>query len=152
MGREYPDFNTWSQDSPIHIKKGYTNFHFHFPFSAILSTFYLFYKKTKKLTPLFHPKSYFFCELKSHTKFWNPTITPSRRKVSRRKERREITRLIVDTEFRDSACKLLGPKFVRWNPNILGVRSPCKISKPYDNPFMDFSYGVWKEERILIYQ
>ena len=46
------------------------------------------------LTPkkLFHPKSYFFCELKPHAKFQNPTISPSGRKVTRRREEeREIT-------------------------------------------------------------
>ena len=31
----------------------------------------------------FHPKSYFFCELKPHAKFRNPTLTPSGRKVTR---------------------------------------------------------------------
>ena len=49
-----------------------------------------------------HPKSYFFCELKPHAKFWNPTITPSGRKVTRRREREreeKITPLIVDTLF-----------------------------------------------------
>ena len=30
---------------------------------------------------LFHPKSYFLCDLKPHAKFWNPTITPSGRGV-----------------------------------------------------------------------
>jgi hypothetical protein len=29
-----------------------------------------------------HPKPYYFCELKLHAKFRNPTITPSGRKVS----------------------------------------------------------------------
>ena len=28
----------------------------------------------------FYPKSYFFCDLKPHAKFRNPTITPSGRK------------------------------------------------------------------------
>ena len=61
---------------------------------------------------MFHPKSYFLCDLKPHAKFKNPTITPSGRKVSeaeREKEEREKTLLIVDTLFRDSAGKPLGP-------------------------------------------
>ena len=29
----------------------------------------------------FYPKSYYFCDLKPHAKFRNPTITPSGRKV-----------------------------------------------------------------------
>ena len=29
-----------------------------------------------------HPKTYFFCELKPHAKFWTPMITPSARKVT----------------------------------------------------------------------
>jgi hypothetical protein len=40
-------------------------------------------------------------------------ITPSGRKVTlgeRKKNEREKTLLIVDTKFRDSACKPLGPK------------------------------------------
>jgi hypothetical protein len=37
----------------------------------------------------FHPKSYFFCDLKPHAKFQKPTITNSRRKVSVAEERRE---------------------------------------------------------------
>jgi hypothetical protein len=54
------------------------------PFQAIQ-------QKPKKSTPLgawwvpppqnVHPKSYFFCDLKTHAKFRNPTITPSGRKV-----------------------------------------------------------------------
>jgi hypothetical protein len=58
--------------------------------------FSFFRKKPKKSTSggrgppiLFYPKSYFFCDLKPHAKFWNPTITPSGRKVTRRRERRE---------------------------------------------------------------
>ena len=35
---------------------------------------------------IFHPKSHFFCELKSHAKFQNPKITPSGRKVERKKD------------------------------------------------------------------
>jgi hypothetical protein len=31
---------------------------------------------------IFHPKSYFWCDLKPHAKIQNPTITPSGRKVS----------------------------------------------------------------------
>jgi hypothetical protein len=27
--------------------------------------------------------------------------------------------------------------FLGWNPNILLLRSPCKISKPYNNPFWE---------------
>ena len=36
----------------------------------------------------FHPKSYFFDDLKPHAKFQNPTITPSGRKVTWVKERK----------------------------------------------------------------
>jgi hypothetical protein len=55
-------------------------------------------KKPKKSTPpgagwvphiFFHPKSYFFSELKPHAKFQNPTINPFGRKVTRRKERKK---------------------------------------------------------------
>ena len=42
------------------------------------------------------PRILFFCELKPHAKFKNPTITPSERKVTRQKEERK-TKLIVDT-------------------------------------------------------
>jgi hypothetical protein len=38
-----------------------------------------------------------FEELKLHAKFQNHTVTPSGRKVTRRKEEREIMPLIVDT-------------------------------------------------------
>ena len=44
---------------------------------------------------LFHPKTYFFCDLKPRAKFCNPTITPSGRKVTRQKKRK--TPLIVNT-------------------------------------------------------
>ena len=47
-----------------------------------------------------HPKFYFFCDLKPHPKFQNPTITPSGRKVAQAEEeerRREKTPLIMDT-------------------------------------------------------
>ena len=61
-------------------------------FQAILSTFLFFPRKNPKTsTPgaphFFYPKSYFSCDLKPHAKFQNPTITPSGRKVTRRKER-----------------------------------------------------------------
>ena len=49
---------------------------------------------------LFSTQILFFCELKSHAKFRNPTITPSGRKVSEAEERkreREKTPFIVDT-------------------------------------------------------
>ena len=64
--------------------------------------FLVFFKKNLKNRPppiiFTHPKSYFFGELKPHTKFKNPTITPSGRKVSVVEERkREKTPLIVDT-------------------------------------------------------
>ena len=36
----------------------------------------------------FHPKSYFFCDLKPHEKFQNPTITPSVKKVTQAERRR----------------------------------------------------------------
>jgi hypothetical protein len=38
---------------------------------------------------LLHPNSYFFCDSRPHIKFQNPTLTPSGRKISRQKERRE---------------------------------------------------------------
>ena len=39
----------------------------------------------------FYPKTYFFCDFKPIAKFWNPTITPSGRKVitSEREKERE---------------------------------------------------------------
>jgi hypothetical protein len=40
----------------------------------------------------FYPKSYFFCDLKPHAKFWNHTITPSGRKIcggEKKKEKEE---------------------------------------------------------------
>jgi hypothetical protein len=46
---------------------------------------------------LFHPKSYYFCELKPHAKFRTPMITPSGRKVTVGEEREKKTALIVDT-------------------------------------------------------
>ena len=60
----------------------------------------------------FLPQIYFFCEFKTHGKLRNPTITPSWRKVSvgEGKKKEKITPLIVDTWFRDSKCKPLGPK------------------------------------------
>ena len=59
--------------------------------------FSFFPKKPKKSTPgvqgggppiLFQPQILFFCDLKSHAKFWNPTITPSGRKVTTSERRR----------------------------------------------------------------
>ena len=56
-------------------------------------------KKPLKINPLgaggvpqflFHPKSYFFCDLKPHAKFQNPMINPSGRKVTQREREREI--------------------------------------------------------------
>ena len=44
-----------------------------------------------------HPKSYFFCDLKPHAKFQDPTITPSWRKVSGGEEEERKMPLIVDT-------------------------------------------------------
>ena len=42
------------------------------------------FKKKKKLSPkfVFTPNLIFFCDLKPHAKYHNPTIAPSRRKVS----------------------------------------------------------------------
>ena len=63
-------------------------------------------KKLKKRPPnLCYPKSYFFCDLKPHAKFWNPTITPSgtkvttleRKKRERERKKEKKTPLIVDT-------------------------------------------------------
>ena len=60
------------------------------PFQAILNTFHIF-RKNKKIDPpggsggpptFVYPKSYFYCDLKPHGKFQNPTITPSGRKVT----------------------------------------------------------------------
>ena len=47
----------------------------------------------------FPPQILFFCDLRPHAKFQNPTITPSGRKVmaGERKREREKTPLIVDT-------------------------------------------------------
>ena len=50
---------------------------------------------------LFSPQILFFCDLKPHAKFQNPTITPSGRKVSvgeeRERKKEKKTPLIVDT-------------------------------------------------------
>jgi hypothetical protein len=55
-------------------------------------------KNTKKGIPsglggpniLFYPKAYSICDLKFHAKYYNPTITPSGRKVcGREKKKRE---------------------------------------------------------------
>ena len=48
---------------------------------------------------VFNSKSYFWCDLKPHAKFRNPTITPSWRKVSvgevkQTKKEREINRSV----------------------------------------------------------
>ena len=46
------------------------------------------------------PNLIFFCDLKPHAKFQNPTITPSGREVSeaeRKKKKEKKTPLIVDT-------------------------------------------------------
>ena len=54
--------------------------------------FSVFHKKTKKLTPQGaggSPKSYFFCDLKPHAKFQNPTIPHSGRKVTAAERKRE---------------------------------------------------------------
>jgi hypothetical protein len=61
------------------------------------------------LTPefVFTQNLIFLCELKPHAKFWNPTISPSGRKVTaaeREREEEKKTALIVD-----SAHKPLGP-------------------------------------------
>jgi hypothetical protein len=44
-----------------------------------------------------HLKSYFICDLKSHAKFYNTTITPSGRKVSEAEER--------NREEREKKCR-----------------------------------------------
>ena len=47
----------------------------------------------------FLPKSYFFCELKPHAKFRNPTITPSGRKVTQgEREKKERKKNAVNSE------------------------------------------------------
>ena len=59
--------------------------------------------------PLFvQPKSYFLGDLKPHAKFGKPTITPSGRKVTQRREEK-ITPLIVDTLFPCQRTQPLGP-------------------------------------------
>jgi hypothetical protein len=62
------------------------------PISGVSKHFcFCFPKKPKKSTPrriLFPLKSYIFCELKPHATFWNPTITPSGRKVTGAERRR----------------------------------------------------------------
>ena len=40
----------------------------------------------------FYPKSYFFCDLKPHAKFRNPTITPSGSKVTTSEREKEKKR------------------------------------------------------------
>ena len=40
----------------------------------MLGTFHFSDKKNKKKNIFFYPKSYFFCDLKPHAKFHNPTI------------------------------------------------------------------------------
>ena len=51
-------------------------------------------------TPIFPPnKSYFFCELKHHSKFQNPRTTLSGRKVCDPEEEKKNNPKIVDTTF-----------------------------------------------------
>ena len=45
----------------------------------------------------FYSKSYFFCDFKPHAKFWNPTITPSRRKGSVGEEKEEKEKNAVNS-------------------------------------------------------
>ena len=45
---------------------------------------------------MFYPKSYFFCYLKPHSKFRNPTITPSWRKETVGEEKREREKKITN--------------------------------------------------------
>jgi ribosomal protein L34 len=70
---------------------------------------------------LFNPKSYLIFDLKPHTKFRNPMITPSGRKVMAGEREKKKTLLIVDTSFGDSACNPLGPindRVVKSRDNI----------------------------------
>ena len=57
------------------------------------------------------PQILIFFDLKPHAKLWNPMITPSGRKVPRRRERRKRNNAVNSGHFRDSARKPLGPKF-----------------------------------------
>jgi hypothetical protein len=84
-----PPINTWGNFHCKCLKEG-DQFLCHF------RRFSLFLKNPKK------------------SKFQNPTITPSGRKVTT-SEREKKTPLIVDTQFCDSARKPLGPKFFRHN-------------------------------------
>jgi hypothetical protein len=56
---------------------------------------------------LFDPKSFIFCDLNPHAKLQNPTITPSGRKITQRREEGEKRNNAVNTAlaplFRDSA-------------------------------------------------
>ena len=73
----------------------------------------------------FHPKSYFFCELKPHAKFRNPTITPSGRKVTRRREEREKNNAVNSGHLVPwQRTKPLGPK-----ANIIRTWSILRILK-----------------------
>ena len=78
------------------------------------------------------PQILFFCELKSHAKFLNPTITPSGRKVNQQREWREreekITPLIVDTLFLWKRMQPLGPII-----NILAANTGIFILPKFGN-------------------
>ena len=84
--------------------------HFLINFLAISGNskhFSFFQKKPKKSTPwgaggsleFFFTPNLIFCELKPHAKFWNPTITPSGRKVTRRREERRENNAVNSGHF-----------------------------------------------------
>jgi hypothetical protein len=73
----------------------------HFPITFLSisgkSKHFLFFPTTKTQF-FFYRKSNFFCDLKPHAKFQNPTITPFGTKVTgAERRRRRKTLLIVDT-------------------------------------------------------
>ena len=68
---------------------------------------------------------------------WNPTITPSWRKVTPSEERERKMPLIVDTLFRDSARNPLGPIFchmiaaLSWQPKGWSNKFQCQSNSVF---------------------
>ena len=61
-------------------------------------------EKEKLMPTIVYHKSYFFCEVKPHAKFQNPTITPSGRKVTSGEEREREKNAINSGHFVPQQC------------------------------------------------
>jgi hypothetical protein len=71
-------------------------------------------------------ESSYFCYLGTHVKFWNSRTT------------------FEITPFSAQKWHMYERKKLNWNLNIFLLKSPCKISEPYDNPYWDFRNGGHK--------